>query len=300
MTRTLEASIFARTESVVGEAPAWDSNLERLVAVDITSKVVQIIGPGGELERTFDTPTDVGAALPAMDGGWLLALRDVFARLGQDGQIEVIASVPNASAKTRLNDAKCDPLGRAIAGSMAYSEQPGQGSLFRLRPGPDVEVLMTSTTISNGLGWSPDGSVFYFIDSKTQTIAAFDYDPEGAISGHRVVVTVASEYGMPDGLCVDADGCLWVALFGGGAVHRYTADGRLDTIINLPVSQPTSCAFGGADGSRLFITSARHLLDDRALADQPLAGAIFVADTGASAPPATLWDHRTLDRSATA
>ena len=297
MTRSHHAELFAPTRCAVGEAPSWDSNLGCLVIVDITQKRVHLIGEHGEQLERFETPTHVGAALPRQGGGWLLALRDGFATLDPNGAVQHILGVNDAQSGIRFNEAKCDPKGYALAGTMAYSESPGQGSLYRLDSGPVAELLLDQTTISNGLGWSADGSRMYFIDSPTRTIAAFDYDHStGHISGRRRLVEIPKQFGMPDGLCVDDDDCVWVALFGGGAIHRYTPDGVLDAVVTLPVSQPTSCALGGADKSQLFITSATHLLSDEDLAQQPLAGAVFVVDCGTSGPPPTLWDPHTIDR----
>jgi sugar lactone lactonase YvrE len=177
-----------------------------------------------------------------------------------------------------MNDGACDPQGRFWAGSMALDETPGAGSLYRLDPDGDVTVVQRGLTIANGLGWSPDGTTMYHADSGAGTVTAYDFDgARGEIERPRVAVR--PEHGAPDGLTVDEEGMLWVALFGGSAVVRYDPEGRELARVPLPVSQATSCAFVG---TRLFITTAAR---DVAGAE-PDAGRVFAADAGVSGPPA--------------
>jgi sugar lactone lactonase YvrE len=187
----------------------------------------------------------------------------------------------------RFNDGKVDPAGRAWAGTLAYQEHAGAGRLYRLDPGPTATPIL-AVGVSNGLGWSPDRRTFYYVDSLAQGLRAFDYDEcEGTIGNERELVPFPSDQGYLDGLCVDDDGCIWVAIWDGGRVNRYSPDGTLDSIVEVPVDRPTSCCFG--PGGVLYITSARHGLSDEQLDRQPQAGAVFAAEVAATAAPATLW-----------
>jgi sugar lactone lactonase YvrE len=172
----------------------------------------------------------------------------------------------------RMNDGGCDPQGRFYCGTMAYAETPGAGTLFRLDPDGSVHVALRGVTISNGLQWNAAGDTVFYSDTPTGRIDAFDFDPiSGAFTGQRPFVEIAGG-GLPDGMAIDADDGLWVALWGGSAVHRYDAGGRLDLVVDLPVSQVTACTFGGPDLTTLFITTSRQGVPD---GEQPDAGAVF-------------------------
>jgi sugar lactone lactonase YvrE len=168
---------------------------------------------------------------------------------------------------------------------MAYDEAAGAGSLYRLDSAGSVSRVLAGVTISNGLAWSDDAATMYYIDSPTQRIDAFSYAADtGEIRDRRPVVHIPAELGSPDGLTIDADGGLWVALWGGGAVHRYL-DGRLDRVIRLPVSQPTSCTFGGPDLDELYVTSAWKGLSPDLRRAEPLAGALLRVRPGVRGVP---------------
>jgi sugar lactone lactonase YvrE len=186
-----------------------------------------------------------------------------------------------------MNDGICDPQGRFWAGTMAYDEAPGAGCLYRLELDGSCTQVLTGLTISNGIGWSPDGTTMYLADSGTADISAFDFDPAtGDLSRRRTIVHITTANAVPDGLTVDHRGDLWVALWNGGALARYHPDGSLLDTIPLPVDRPTSCAFGGTGGATLFITTAREGLDDTALARQPDAGRLLRLDSpGVTGPP---------------
>lgn len=297
-TRRLSAELFFDGCCDLGEGPSWDALNQRFVFVDILANTVYCLGEEGAVQARYATPSHIGAALPARDGVLLLVLRDGFAILEADGSITTLLHLRALPSTVRFNDGKCDPIGRAFAGTMAYAETAGAGTLYRLDDGPKATALLQRTTISNGMGWSPDLRTMYFVDSPTQTIAAFDYDIEtGALGDGVEFVKIPIADGMPDGLCVDDAGGVWVALFGGSSVRRYTPAGSLDTVIDLPVTQPTSCAFGGRRGDQLMITTARHQLSKEQLALEPYAGGVFVTNPGASAPAATAWKPVTTNDS---
>ncbi|MEU7892299.1 SMP-30/gluconolactonase/LRE family protein [Nonomuraea sp. NPDC049152] len=272
--RELKATLLEAAAAQVGEAPLWDTRHGCLVWVDITAGLVHLTDG-----RVFDVGTHVGAALPAEGDGWLLATREGFATLTEGGTVTPLLSyIPSG---VRSNDAKCDPDGRAWAGTMAYSEEPGAGALHRLDPGPVATPVLTGLTLSNGMDWSPDGRTMWFTDSVTRRITGYHYSA-GTLGPPVATLEIEPRYGLPDGLCVDAEGCVWVGMWGGSAVHRYTPSGRLDTVVHVPAAQVTSCAFGG---STLYITSAVHQLADPG----PMAGGLFTVETGTHGSPATPW-----------
>jgi sugar lactone lactonase YvrE len=176
----------------------------------------------------------------------------------------------------RMNDGACDSAGRFWAGSMRLDEAPAGGCLYRLDPDHRVETICEGVTISNGIAWSPDDTLLYYVDTPTGAIDVFDFDPgTGSAVGRRVLARVD---GHPDGLVVDAEGCLWVAFWGGGQVRRYSPQGELAEVIDVPAARTTKAAFGGPDLSDLYITTAAG--------DEPHAGGLFVARPGVAGLPA--------------
>ena len=289
MIRQLTAELLSPAGADLGEGPSWDAARNAWCWVDITSRAVHVTDEAGATVAQWPTPQDVGAALPSA-GGFLLASRDGFDFLADDGTVTPICAVQPDRPDIRFNDAKCDPHGRAFAGTMAYDETPGEAMLVRLDPGPQVYPVLTGLTLANGLDWSPDGRRMHFIDSRSQQVARFDYDLDaGALGARTGAIEIPEAQGLPDGMCVDDTGAIWVALWGGSAVHRYTPDGALDTVVHLPTRHVTSVAFGGRRAATLLITTARLGLDDEALAAEPYAGGLFVVEPGVTGPAATPW-----------
>jgi sugar lactone lactonase YvrE len=167
---------------------------------------------------------------------------------------------------------------------MAYDSAFGAGCLYRLGPDGTSRVVLRGVTVSNGMAWSPDTGTAYYIDTASHRIDAFDHDPDRGLSGRRPLLSIDEAMGLPDGLAVDAAGHLWVALFGGGAVHRYQPGGRLDAKVDVPVRQVTACTFGGPRLDQLFITTSRLGLGPAA---EPDAGAVFRVDVGVADLPAS-------------
>jgi sugar lactone lactonase YvrE len=219
----------------------------------------------------------------------VLAVRDGIASASETGDgFRLEVPVERENIGNRMNDAKCDPVGRLFAGTTAFDFATGAGALYRIDGDWSCEAVVRGVTTSNGTAWAPDGTLMYFIDSATQAIDVFDYDvTTGSCSDRRRLVTIEPGDGIPDGMTVDADGNLWVACFGGGAVRCYAPSGKQVGEIALPVSQVTSCAFGGSDWSELFVTSARYRLSPEQLAAEPLAGAVFVCRPGVVGIPAS-------------
>ena len=272
----------------LAEGPVWDARSGRLAWIDVLSKRILLTDiPTGQTEL-IEVPSHVGSVAPRAAGGFVAALQDGFWVVG-DGPTRRITSVAEAGPGLRFNDGKCDPAGRFWAGTMAYDETPGAGALYRLDTDGRASLVLDRVTISNGLAWSSDGRTMYYIDSPTRRIDAFSFAPaSGEIGDRRTVISIEAEHGVPDGVTIDAEGGLWVALWGGGAVHRYL-DGRLDAVISFPVSQPTSCAFGGADLDELYVTSAREGLSLEQREAQPLAGAVFRVRPGVRGIPAAVF-----------
>lgn len=258
----------------LGEGPVWDVRTSRLAWVDVLASNVYLTDVRTGSTDVIPVPLHVGAIVPRAAGGFVAALQDGFWVIGM-GPPQPLAQVPEASPGLRFNDGKCDPAGRFWAGTMAYDEATGAGALYCLGPDARATLVLDELTIPNGLAWSADGSTMYFIDSSTQRIDAFSFRPStGEIGDRRRVVDIPREVGTPDGMTIDAEGGLWVALWDGSAVHRYL-NGHLDRVIGLPVSRPTSCAFGGDDMDELFVTSASDGLSAGERAAQPHAGAVF-------------------------
>jgi sugar lactone lactonase YvrE len=290
MHRVIDASLLVDARASLGEAPLWDADDGSLVWVDILEGDVFVTSAIGELRASHALGHAVGAAMPAAEGGWLVADAVGFTRLQRDGRSSVLLDLLADRPELRFNDAKCDPVGRAWAGTIEASMSPGTGTLYRLDAGPVATPVLHGLTVSNGLGWSPDGGTMWFADSADRVIHGFDYDLEhGRLGSPRLAIELQQTSGKADGLCVDHEGYVWVGLWGGSAVHRYAPDGRLDTVVRVPAGQVTSCAFGGGDGATLFITSARVGLTPEALRLEPHAGGLFVIEPGVAGPPATPW-----------
>ena len=292
--RVLEARLWQEAHAVLGEGPSWDSRTNRLSWVDILSSAVHVAGAEGDPITSYQLPGHVGAALPAAEGGWLVALADRLAHLDEAGTLSDIAPLEAHLRENRANDAKCDPEGRAWVGTMSYDESLVRGTLYRVGPGGQPAAVIEGVGIANGLGWSPDGRTMYFIDTVTHEIRAHDYDlGTGRVGKPRALVRVDPADGHPDGMCTDDDGCLWVALFAGGSVRRYTPDGELDTVVRVPATYTTSCCFGGTGRDRLLITTATRDLDESGKLREPLAGSVWAAEPGTTGPAATPWVRTT-------
>jgi len=272
----------------LGEGPVWDPVAACLYFVDITAGLVHRYDPETRSSRALPVCTMVGAVALSVAGDLLLAVRDGFIRPDPaTGLTRKIADVEADRPDQRMNDGKCDPCGRFWAGTMAIDERPGAGALYRLDADGRVHTMLEHVTISNGIDWSDDGRLMYYVDTPTGSIDVFDFDvSDGSIGNRRSVARVEAGAGWPDGLTLDAEGYLWVALWSGGAIRRYSPDGVLDRVVPVPVSHPTSCAFGGADFGDLYITTASCALTPEARLQQPLAGGLFRCRPGVCGRPA--------------
>lgn len=270
-----------RTHAKIGEGPSWDQATSTLLWVDILGCSVHRFNPTSGSNSTVSFAQQVGAVVPRSKGGLLLAVEDGFWVADDDGEPEQLALVEKGDPTTRMNDGKCDRRGRFWAGTMAHDAREKAGSLYRLDPDGSVDLSVSDVTISNGLGWSPDDTTMYYVDSVTHRIDVFDYDIDtGQATSRRLGFEVEEQFGLPDGIAVDGDGCIWIAFYQGWAVRRFTPEGNLDRTVSLPVANVTSCAFGGTDFGDLYITTASNGLDDADIERQPLAGSLFVHTPG--------------------
>ncbi|MEV5610513.1 SMP-30/gluconolactonase/LRE family protein [Streptomyces sp. NPDC052225] len=261
--------VAVRASAELGEGPTWDAATGRLIWVDILGSRVHTYEPGSGRRTVMVTEQHVGAAKPRTDGGLVVNLRDGVGSYSTEGAFTWLHRDPVPGR--RGNDAAVAPDGSLWAGSMAYDETPGGGNLIRLAPDGTATEILDDVTVSNGTGWSPDGKLMYYVDTTTRRIDVFDVDGE-QVTGRRELATVEEGAGYPDGLTVDAEGCVWVALWDGGALRRYTPSGALDRTVPLPVRRPTACAFGGDSLTDLYISTARVGLNS----PYPLAGSLLV------------------------
>jgi sugar lactone lactonase YvrE len=270
--------VAVRARARVGEGPVWDAAPGVLHWVDILAGQLHTSDLATGATRTRAVPTLLGAAAPRARGGFVAAVAEGFAEVGEDG---MRVRQPVLAEGIRMNDAKCDPAGRFWAGSTALDFAPGRGALHVLEPDWSTRVVLDGLTQPNGLGWSPDGATFYLVDTAERELSAFN---AGSLAGRRLVRRFGADE-VPDGLCVDAAGCLWVALWGGSRVMRLSPEGEVLTTLPVPATQPTSCAFAGPGLDVLCVTSAREGLD-RADDDSALDGAVFAfSNVGAAGVP---------------
>lgn len=272
-----ELEIALRGEPVLGEGPTWDVAHGVLVWVDIVGSAVHRFRPSSGVDQTVPVPQHVGAAKPMTNGGLVLNLRDGIGVLPLgDGPLTWL--VYWAREGMRGNDAGVDPAGRLWAGTMRYDQASGGGFLARIDAAGRGTIVLPEVSISNGIGWSPDESLMYYVDTPTRRVDVFDYDlSTGEIGNRRPLAEVTDTPGVPDGLCVDTDGCVWVAVNGGGEVRRYTPAGELDRVVDVPAKQVSACCFGGGDLADLYVTTGREGFTDAQAQAQPLAGSLFVA-----------------------
>jgi sugar lactone lactonase YvrE len=259
-----------------GEGPVWHPSFAGVRWVDMhAGDILELRGPDA-VTRTH-VGTVAAAFRPRRDGGIVLADQRGFVLLDENLTVERRLPPLWDDPGVRMNEGGADPAGNFWCGSMAYDESTGAGALYRLTPDLVATKVLDGVTISNGLGFSPDGARAYYVDTPTRRVDTFDHE-DGELTNRRSTVEIVDGPGNPDGLTVDAEGCLWVALFNGSAVHRYSPDGELLAVVPLPAAQVTACTFGGLKLDRLYVTTSREGLDDAARAEQPLAGALFTVD----------------------
>jgi sugar lactone lactonase YvrE len=276
----LQIDIFVDGHAGVAEGPVWDAAGSRLVWTDIPAEVVHFTDTATGKDSQVATGGRVGAVVLRSTGGYVLAMENEFVVTGPDaGTADTRVSVTQ-DPRFRFNDGKCDPAGRFLAGLAGTDGRWATAGLYRFDTDLTAHEVVPGISCSNGIGWSPDGATMYYVDTPTYRIDRFDYDlATGTPTNRRVFAEINDGYGRPDGLCVDADGCVWVAIWGGYEVRKFSPDGQLMESIPLPVSLVSSVAFGGPDLDLLYITSASEIPKHQ-LPAEPHAGAIFVTKPG--------------------
>ena len=263
--------IAVRANAKLAEGPRWDAAARRLLWVDIEGCELHVLERGED--RAIGLDAMVGAAAPTSSGAVLVALADRLALVDlADESVRTLVRLPHGPA-LRSNDGACDAAGRFWIGTMALDETPGAGALYRYDG--SLERVLDEVTLSNGIGWTRDATRMYYIDSPVQRVDLFDFElASGRVDDRRPFVSIDESDGIPDGLTVDDEGGVWVALYGGSCVHRYDESGHLDAVLEVPAKNVTSCCFGGGDGRSLFVTTAAP------------DGNVYVTQPGVSGPPA--------------
>jgi sugar lactone lactonase YvrE len=271
----------ADVRAVLGEGPVWVAAESALYWLDIKGRKIFRIDEAGQL-REWATPFRVGSLAPRASGGFIAGTEDGIATIDlAENRFEIVATPEEHLPDNRFNDGKVDRQGRFWAGSMDDLEREASGTLYRVDAGLECAVADQNYKVTNGPAFSPDGRLMYHNDSARQVTYLFDIDDDGNATGRRAFLQFQEGDGYPDGMTVDDERCLWIAFWDGWCVRRFSAAGEWLQTIELPVARPTSCAFGGAELDRIYITSASIGLDEATLAMQPNAGGLFMVSPGA-------------------
>ena len=289
--QTLTAECVLDAKAVLGEGPVWREETQDLVWVDIESARVCCFNPATGENETWDVGEKPGLAVPTQRGDLILGTSVGFVRLDlANGGLSPIIDPEQDLPNNRFNDGKVDPEGRLWAGTMGMDESPNVGSFYRLNRNLSVDKLFDRVSISNGLAWTSDQETFYYIDSPTRRVDVFNCDmAAGTVSNRQTAFELPDGMGYPDGMCIDDEGMLWVALWQGWGVARFAPDGTLLAKVEIPVECVTSCCFGGENWDELYITTSSRDLDEAGRAAQPLAGGVFRCRTGIGGTPTNLF-----------
>jgi sugar lactone lactonase YvrE len=281
--------------SLLGEGPVWDAKRKTICWIDILKGEIHEYSPSEGWQKTISVNQMIGAVAICQNGHFIAALKKGFGFVDRNsGDVSMIASPEADLPGNRFNDGKCDPAGRFWAGTMSHTDEPEQGSLYVIDSALSVQKKIEKTSISNGMAWSSDHKTFFYIDTPTFTVAAFDFNKTtGQISNKRIVIRVLQNDGSPDGMTIDSEGMLWIAHWDGWQITRWNPDtGKKIYAVPLPVARVTCCTFGGNDLQDLYISSARNGLSEDQLKKQPLAGSLFVMKkTGYYGLPAFEFNH---------
>ncbi len=277
----MQAELILDVKATLGEGPAWDAKTQTLYWVDILQKRIYA---GTELLAELDD--FIGCLAPCKNGNLILGKRASFVDFDLGTSQQPVLAAVTESATNRMNDGKCDPAGRFLAGSMDMNEKEASGSLYSFN-GQQVTRLFDGVRISNGMAWSPDYKTFYYIDTPTREIKAFDYDVStGGIANPRVAFKIPEQMGWPDGMTSDTQGNLWIAMWGGAEVTRWNPNtGTMLERVSVPALQTSSVVFGGRDRNELYITSARVGMSEDSLNIFPLSGGLFKVVTNVEGMP---------------
>ncbi len=287
----LKVECVCPANAVLAEGPNWDAETQTLLWVDIETGKLCELNPRDGSNNVWELGAKVGCAINLQGSADILAgTQKGLARVSRaSGKIEFLGHPEAHLPENRFNDGKCDSRGRLWVGTMSMAEAPGGGSLYRVTGGWKIDRMVEGVTISNGLAWSADDRVMYYIDSPTRRVDAFDFDAgAGTVSNRRTIIHLPEGMGYPDGMCIDVEGKLWVAIWGGSCVARWDpATGKLVGKIAVPVRDVTSCCFGGPALDELYITTASRDLDTAGRQAMPLAGGVFRVKPGVKGTAAT-------------
>jgi D-xylonolactonase len=273
-------SCIADVHAVLGEGPVWVARERALYWVDIKGRRIFRVDEAGDLNE-WPTPVRVGSLMPRSSGAFIGGTDKGIALIDPEAdRFEIIENPELHLPHNRFNDGKVDRQGRFWAGTMDDLETDSTGSLYRIDPDLSCTVIDTDYRITNGPAFSPDGRTMYHSDTARQVTYAFEVEADGSACNRRVFLQFGPGDGHPDGMTVDFEGCLWIAFWGGWCVRRFSPAGEWLETIRLPVSQPSSCVFGGPDLDRLYITSASVGLDEESSRMQPNAGGLFMFNPG--------------------
>ncbi|HVZ57628.1 MAG TPA: SMP-30/gluconolactonase/LRE family protein [Chitinophagaceae bacterium] len=284
----MQADLFYRSTCILAEGPCWHSRRRSLWWTDIEGKsLYEFPWPDGPV-RPRPVPRRVSLLVAAADGRLLLGMQGGLALYDPDTEAQTfLCALEPGQPAQRTNDGGCDGTGRIWVGTMDRGCRPGAGSLYAVGADLIPRPVLRGLTIPNGIAWSADQARMYFIDTPTRCVRSYRYDPaDGSLADEQVAVRIDPALGAPDGMCLDEEGMLWIALWGGSAVGRFhPQSGTLLDRIHLPVPHVSSCAFAGDDLDQLVITTAREHLDAAALRRYPLSGSLFTARPGVRGRP---------------
>ena len=288
MAPALHAKSILSAQAALGESALWNPETARLCWVDIEGRALHVFDPATGQDRHYPTGERIGAVVPMRNGHALVALQTGIHGIDLNTGRLTRRVDPVTDEYLRFNDGKCDPAGRFWVGTFDLMQRAHAGTLYRFDPDGRTHVMLRGITNSNGLAWSLDKTTMYYIDTPTLVVQAFDYDDAtGNIANPRVVIRIPQGSGGPDGMTIDAEGKLWVALWGAGRVHRYDpATGALLQVVSVAAPFTSSCAFGGPGLKTLFITTARSGLMPQQLQEYPLSGNLFAVEPGVAGVPA--------------
>lgn len=282
---SLEIALSFKTD--LGEGPIWDDATDTLVFVDSNHGRIHRLCPERGHLTSIDVGSTIGVAIPRVTGGYVVTSVDGLLSVSKDSSdVALLLAIEKDLPNNRMNDGKCDSRGRLWSGTFSTRFERNAGTLYRIDPDLSLTPAVEGVRVSNGMAWSPDERLMYFNDTLSRGIDVFDFDiEEGLVSRRRRFVAIDREAGLPDGMAVDAEGCVWVALFNGSQVRRYSPDGVWIGVVSLPVARVTSCNFGGRDLKDLYITTADFRMHDDGNPHEAEAGFVFRCRPGVKGLP---------------
>lgn len=281
---SLQFDLFSDYSCELGEGPFWDSKRSRLHWVDIIGEKIISQNLDGSNIHALEVDGNPGCVVLSDDGTMVAGVDNQISSLDGGGNLLKVLADTKEGSGLRFNDGKCDPSGRFWVGSMDRKEKNKLGSLYSWNSIEGLVNREQGVTVSNGMGWSPDNSLFYYIDSPTREVSVYDFDlSTGSINNKRRFISFSEEDGFPDGMTIDNEGRLWIAFWGGSKIMCVNPDSKaIEEVVSFPVSKITSCAFGGEKMDKLFITSAKVQVNEK---DEPMAGKTFVVSLGVKGLP---------------